>query len=141
MKGGREHRVALSRRALAILEKLNTERTSEYVFTGPRPGTPLSGMAMEMILRRMKSTARRFTALEAHSATGAARYQHLRANLPRLRLLTLLAIRRSAPIAAAMRWRNDAHLWRHGQPGTGERRATSFRFAPVALTLGEDGNA
>jgi hypothetical protein len=31
MKGGREHRVALSRRALAILEKLNTARTSEYV--------------------------------------------------------------------------------------------------------------
>jgi integrase len=54
MKGGREHRVALSRRALAILEKLNTARTSEYVFTGQRPGTPLSGMAMEMILRRMK---------------------------------------------------------------------------------------
>jgi hypothetical protein len=54
MKGGREHRVALSRRALAILEKLNTTRTSEYVFTGQRPGTPLSGMAMEMILRRMK---------------------------------------------------------------------------------------
>jgi hypothetical protein len=41
-------------RALAILEKLNTARTSEYVFTGQRPGTPLSGMAMEMILRRMK---------------------------------------------------------------------------------------
>ena len=54
MKGGREHRVALSRRALAILEKLNTARTGKYVFTGQRPGTPLSGMAMEMILRRMK---------------------------------------------------------------------------------------
>ena len=54
MKGGRAHRVALSRRALAVLEKLNTARTGEYIFPGQRPGTPLSGMAMEMILRRMK---------------------------------------------------------------------------------------
>ena len=54
MKGGRAHRVALSRRALAILEKLNTARTSEHVFPGQRPGAPLSGMAMEMVLRRMK---------------------------------------------------------------------------------------
>src|SRR4029077_20781009 len=54
MKGGRAHRVALSRRALAILEKLNTARTSEHVFPGQRPGPPLRGMALEMILRRMK---------------------------------------------------------------------------------------
>ena len=54
MKGGRAHRVPLSRRALAILEKLNRARTSEHVLPGQRPGTPLSGMAMEMILRRMK---------------------------------------------------------------------------------------
>jgi integrase len=53
MKGGRAHRVALSRRALAILEKLNTARTGEHVFPGQRPGTPLSGMAMTMILRRI----------------------------------------------------------------------------------------
>ena len=54
MKGGRAHRVPLSRRALAILKKLDTARTGEYIFPGQRPGTPLSGMAMEMILRRMK---------------------------------------------------------------------------------------
>ncbi len=55
MKGGRAHRVALSRRALAILKKLDAARTGEYVFAGRRPGKPLSGMAMEMILRRMKA--------------------------------------------------------------------------------------
>jgi integrase len=53
-KGGRAHRVALSRQALAVLKKLDTARTGEYIFPGQRPGTPLSGMAMEMILRRMK---------------------------------------------------------------------------------------
>jgi integrase len=54
MKGGRAHRVALSRRALAVLKKLDAARTDEYVFPGQRPGKPLSSMAMEMILRRMK---------------------------------------------------------------------------------------
>jgi integrase len=54
MKAGREHRVPLSTRALAILEKLAEAKTSDFVFAGQRPGKPLSGMAMEMILRRMK---------------------------------------------------------------------------------------
>jgi integrase len=54
MKGARAHRVPLSRQALAVLKKLDTARTGEYIFPGQRPGTPLSGMAMTMILRRMK---------------------------------------------------------------------------------------
>ncbi len=53
MKGGRTHRVPLSRRALVILKKLHAARTGEFIFPGQRPGKPLSGMAMEMILRRM----------------------------------------------------------------------------------------
>jgi integrase len=54
MKAGREHRVPLSGRALKILKKLHTGQTDEYVFPGQRPGNPLSNMAMEMQLRRMK---------------------------------------------------------------------------------------
>ena len=54
MKGGRAHRVPLSNRALAVLKQLDAARTGEYVFPGQRPGRPLSSMAMEMILRRMK---------------------------------------------------------------------------------------
>lgn len=54
MKGGRAHRVPLSDRALAVLKKLDAARISEYVFPGQRPDKPLSNMAMEMILRRMK---------------------------------------------------------------------------------------
>src|ERR1700730_18101267 len=57
MKAGREHRVPLSTRALAILEKLAEAKTSDFVFAGQRPGKPLSGMAMEMVLRRMKVEA------------------------------------------------------------------------------------
>jgi integrase len=54
MKGGREHRVPLSGRALAILERLAEVRTNDWVFPGQRAGAGHSGMALEMILRRMK---------------------------------------------------------------------------------------
>jgi integrase len=53
MKARREHRVALSKRALAIVRDLSAARSSEYVFPGRRPGKPLSNMAMLMLLERM----------------------------------------------------------------------------------------
>jgi integrase len=54
MKAGREHRVPLSCWALAILAEFVKGRTCEFVFAGQKTGKPLSGMAMEMVLRRMK---------------------------------------------------------------------------------------
>ncbi|MCS3498681.1 integrase [Bradyrhizobium japonicum] len=54
MKAGREHRVPLSQRATDILARLGEGRSGEFVFPGHRPGKPLSNMAMEMMLRRMK---------------------------------------------------------------------------------------
>jgi integrase len=54
MKGAREHRVPLSKRALAIVRKLLEDHTSEFVFPGNKPNSPLSVMALEMVLRRMK---------------------------------------------------------------------------------------
>jgi integrase len=55
MKAEREHRVPLSGRALAILEKLAAAKTSDFIFPGQRPSQGLSGMALEMMLRRMKA--------------------------------------------------------------------------------------
>jgi integrase len=55
MKAAREHRVPLSTRALAILETLAAVRTGEFVFPGQRSDKPLSGMALQMLLRRMKA--------------------------------------------------------------------------------------
>jgi integrase len=55
MKSGREHRVALSNRATAILEALAAAKAGEYVFPGQRLGKPPSSMAMEMLLRRAKA--------------------------------------------------------------------------------------
>ena len=54
MKAGREHRVPLSERALTIVKTIYEDRNGDFVFEGQKPGKPLSGMALEMLLRRMK---------------------------------------------------------------------------------------
>lgn len=54
MKSGREHRVPLTDRMLGILSNVGEARSSEFVFPGQKRGRPLSSMAMEMLLRRMK---------------------------------------------------------------------------------------
>ncbi len=53
MKSPREHRVPLSDRALAIIEEAEDIGAGAYIFAGQKPKRPLSGMAMEMMLRRM----------------------------------------------------------------------------------------
>ena len=55
MKAAKEHRVPLSPRAVAILEGLQP-LGSEYLFPGAKGGK-LSGMAMGMLMRRMKVDA------------------------------------------------------------------------------------
>jgi len=56
MKARVEHRVPLSQRALEILSALKSgqEYGEKYVFAGQRVGSPLSNMALLMMLRRMK---------------------------------------------------------------------------------------
>jgi len=57
MKGGREHRVPLSCSALAILKEMSAVKRSDYVFPGTKADKPLSGMALEMAMRRLKADA------------------------------------------------------------------------------------
>jgi integrase len=59
MKAGKEHRVPLSERALAILDGVKpvnnaVEIGHQFVFAGAKPGLPLSNMAFLMLLRRME---------------------------------------------------------------------------------------
>lgn len=54
MKAGREHRLPLSDRALAILEAVPREAGNDHVFIGDRKERGLSTMALLMTLRRMK---------------------------------------------------------------------------------------
>ena len=55
MKTGREHRVPLSARALAILKEIERDQVADemFVFPGNKIGKPLSNMAFLMLLRRM----------------------------------------------------------------------------------------
>jgi integrase len=58
MKAGKEHRVPLAPRALAILEEMAKDRPAgddgkNYLFGGAKLGKPLSNMSMLMLLRRM----------------------------------------------------------------------------------------
>lgn len=55
MKGGREHRVPLSARALEILDQMKAARNDDgdFIFPGGKTDRPLSNMAMTAVLRRM----------------------------------------------------------------------------------------
>jgi hypothetical protein len=50
MKARKEHRVALSKRALAIVKGLSEAKSSDFVFPGQKPGKSLSNMSMLMLL-------------------------------------------------------------------------------------------
>lgn len=56
MKAGREHRVALSTAAIALLKGLSDQAGNELVFPAPRGGT-LSDMTLAAVLRRMDVNA------------------------------------------------------------------------------------
>jgi integrase len=53
MKGGREHRVPLSDRAVELLRALPAEDGNDFVFMGSRPGTGLSNTTLTQVLKRM----------------------------------------------------------------------------------------
>jgi integrase len=55
MKSGREHRVPLARRAIAIIKEMTSIRQNDFVFPGWKLGRPLSNMALLMLLRDMRS--------------------------------------------------------------------------------------
>ena len=52
MKGGREHRVPLSERAMSIINELHQARMSEFVFPGFKRGCRLNNSALEAVLGR-----------------------------------------------------------------------------------------
>jgi integrase len=54
MKGGREHRVPLSGRALKIVKAIFEDRNADFVFADKEASKPLSATALSKLLRRMK---------------------------------------------------------------------------------------
>jgi integrase len=57
MKAKKEHRVALSAQAVALLQAQKELRVSEFVFPSPRDGVMVSDMTLSAVLRRMKVDA------------------------------------------------------------------------------------
>jgi integrase len=53
MKARVEHRVPLSKQALAVLRRLAAGKVNDVVFSSQKPGRALSNMALLMMLRRM----------------------------------------------------------------------------------------
>lgn len=53
MKGGREHRVPLCERAIAILTEMEKVRVSEFVFPGMKHDAGLSPMSLRVVLGRL----------------------------------------------------------------------------------------
>lgn len=100
MKAGREHRVPLSGRALAILASLSRE--SEFVFPGAGKSRPLSNMAMLQLLRGIDPS------LTVHGFRSTFRdWAAERTNVPRDIAEQALAHKIESSIEAAYR-RGDA---------------------------------
>ncbi len=79
MKAGREHRIPLNKRAVAILTTLAALRTGDHIFPGAKRGKPLSVTALTMVMRR--SGAGEFT---VHGFRSAFRdWAGERTNFPR----------------------------------------------------------
>ena len=54
MKARKEHIVPLTDHAIELLRQLEANKLSDWVFPGQRKEKPISNMAMQMLLRRMK---------------------------------------------------------------------------------------
>lgn len=129
-KAGKIHRVPLPGRALEILATLAEARVNEFVLPGNAKGKPLSKMAFEMLMRRMKVTD-----ATPHGFRSAFRdWCGNETSFPREVAEAALAHRVPDATEAAYR-RGDAlekrralmEAWsRHCEPGAG---ANVFRFA------------
>jgi integrase len=105
MKAGKEHRVPLSDRAMAILEEMHQARVSEFVFPGLKRGAPLSNMALDTVLRRARIEAT-VHGFRSSFAIGPATARRLPATWSRPRLRMPSRTRPRPRIAAAMRWKS-----------------------------------
>ena len=100
MKGGKEHTVPLSDRAVEILEAL-PRSGSDFVFESGRAGHPISNMAMTMTLRRMGRGDLTVHGFRSTFRDWAAEQTQPRTTWSRWRWRTRSATRSRRPTAAA----------------------------------------
>ena len=135
MKAGREHRVPLSRRALKIVKAMHETRDGDFVFPGQKPGKPLSVMALEMVLRRMKIddvTVHGFRSIVSRLGVGMHQF-HQRSVRSGPRTCDREQGRGSLSAGATCS-KNVEDLWTHGRP------IAPLRSLPKSSLLGESNN-
>jgi integrase len=133
MKAAREHRVPLSEPTLAIVRKLGEAQVSDFVFPGQRSGKPLSVMALEMVLRRMRTQDATVHGFRSSFRDWAGNETHFPRELAEHALAHVIgdkaeqAYRRSDALA---RRRELMDAWaRHCEGGTGENVLAFKRLA------------
>ncbi|ABR60198.1 tyrosine-type recombinase/integrase [Sinorhizobium medicae] len=57
MKGGREHRVPLTDRVLAVLTEMKKRSVNDFVFPGSKANTPISNMTMTKVMKTYEADA------------------------------------------------------------------------------------
>ena len=108
MKAGKEHRVPLSDRAMAILDELQPARVSDFVFPGFKRGCPAQQHGLGGSASPREAAMSRRTAFVHRSGTGPAIKRPLPVTLSRPHWRTRSRTRRRPPTAAAMHWKSAA---------------------------------
>ena len=114
MKAGREHRVPLTPRAMEIADAMTNLATGAHLFPGPKPGKPLSSMAMVMLLRRMKAeiTVHGFRSTFRDWASETTGFPH---EVCEMALAHTIGNKAEVPIGAATCSTSAASTWRRGR--------------------------
>ena len=103
MKSGREHRVPLSSRAVAIVERMAEFRTCDFVFAGARRNQPIGKTAMSELVPKGSTV---------HGFRSLPRLGRKRNKFPREICKSALAHSVGnaveQAIAVPMRWKNGA---------------------------------
>jgi hypothetical protein len=107
MKARVEHRVPLSKRAIALVNRLSESRTEDFIFPGQRPDRPLSNTSLLMLLRRMGRSDITAHGFAPPSATGQAKSARTAASSAKLHWLTRSQTRPSAHTGAVTRLKRD----------------------------------
>ena len=133
MKGGKEHRVPLCDRALAILREIKPaddapNAVKQFVFSGGKPGTAAEQHGLlDAVAADGAAVISRCTASVPASAIGRPSERTSRAKLPKWRSLTWSATRSRPPIAAATCSRSDAGSCSNGRRSAPPRRRRTQR--------------
>jgi integrase len=137
IKAARDHRVPLSDRALAVLEKLSEARTGGLVFPGQRDGRPLSAMAMEMLLRRMDQDAVTVHGFRSAFRDWAGNETHFARKVAEAALAHVIGDGAEQAYRRGDALEKKRGLWRHGrrERHLEDRFTPTRRARPACLTL------